>query len=126
MGSLSAATASVAQHVEAGRHHADGLGKGWEGRKQKGENAAGRLLHPLPAGLGEACRVQAAGNDEPISFSRVGDANRIGLDCAQIAQGLPSLRLAADRVIEFAHDANCRLFERANFLRAWSASSALP
>jgi hypothetical protein len=69
--------------------------------------------------------VKAAGNDEPIHFNRVGDADRIGLDRAQVAEGLPSLRLAAGRLIEFAHDANHRLLDRANFWRASSASSAL-
>jgi len=39
--------------------------------------------------------VQAARNDEPIPFNCVGDASRIGLDRAQVAVGLPSLRLAA-------------------------------
>ena len=39
--------------------------------------------------------MQAARNDEPIPFNRVGDAGRIGLDRAQVAEGLPSLRLAA-------------------------------
>src|SRR3979490_2412561 len=48
-------------------------------------------------------------------FNRVGDADRIGLDRAQVAEGLPSLRLAAGRLIEFAHDAMRRLFDRANF-----------
>jgi hypothetical protein len=49
-----------------------------------------RLLHSAPAGLGEAYRVQAAGNDEPIPFNRVGDAGRIGLARAQVAKGLSS------------------------------------
>src|SRR4029077_9208757 len=75
-------------------------------------------LQPLPAGLGEAHRVQAAtGNDEPIPFNRVGDASRVGLDRAQVVERLPSLRLAASRRIEFVHDAKRRLFERANFWR---------
>src|SRR5580692_10623175 len=69
--------------------------------------------------------MQAAGNDEPIPFNRVGDAGRIGLDRTQVVKGLPSLRLAAGRLIEFAHDANRRLLERANFWRASLASSAL-
>src|SRR5260370_42578897 len=43
-------------------------------------------FHPAPAGLGEAHRVQAAGNDEPISLNRVGDAGRIDLDRAQVAE----------------------------------------
>ncbi len=47
-------------------------------------------LQPLPAGLGEAHRVQTARNDEPIPFNRVGDAGRIGLDRAQVAEGLPA------------------------------------
>jgi len=64
----------------------------------------------------------AAGDDEPIPFNRVSDAGRIGLDRAQVAEGLPSLRLAAGRLIEFAHDANGRLLERANL---WRPSSAL-
>jgi hypothetical protein len=68
--------------------------------------------------------VQAAGNDEPIPFNRVGDAGRIGLDRAQVAEGLSPLRLAAGRLIEFAHDANRRPLERANFWRASSASSS--
>ena len=50
--------------------------------------------------------MQAAGNYEPISFNRVGDAGRIGRDRAQVTKGFPSLRLAAGRLIEFAHDAN--------------------
>src|SRR5712664_4263651 len=79
-------------------------------------------LHPAAAGLGEAHRVKAAGNDEPIPFNRVSDAGRIGLDRAQVIEGLPSLRLTAGRLIEFAHDAKRRLLERANF---WRASSAL-
>ena len=62
--------------------------------------------------------MKAAGNDEPIHFNRVGDASRIGLDRAQGAEGLPSLRLAAGRFIEFAHDANRLLLDRANFWRA--------
>jgi hypothetical protein len=87
-----------------------------------GRPTARRLLQPLPAGLGKAQRVKAAGNDEPIPFNRVGDAGRIRRKRAQVAQGLPSLRLAAGRLMEFAHDAKRRLFERANF---WRASSAL-
>jgi hypothetical protein len=57
-------------------------------------------------------------------FDRVGDAGRIGRDRAQVAEGLPSLRLAAGRLIEFAHDANRRLLERVNFWRASSAWSS--
>jgi hypothetical protein len=38
--------------------------------------------------------VQAVENDEPIPFHRVGNAGRIGFDRAQVAQGLPSQRLA--------------------------------
>jgi DNA-binding response OmpR family regulator len=38
---------------------------------------------------------------------------------------LPSLQLTASRLIEFAHDANRRLLDRANFWRASSAFSAL-
>src|SRR6266849_4470831 len=82
-------------------------------------------LQPLPAVLGEGHRVQAARNDEPIPFNRVGDAGRIGRDRAQVAEGFPSLRLAAGRLIEFAHDANRSLLDRANFWRASSASLAL-
>jgi hypothetical protein len=66
--------------------------------------------------------MQAAGNDKPTPFDRIGDAGRIGLDRAQVGEGLPSLRLAAGRLIEFAHDANRCLLERANF---WRASSAI-
>jgi len=55
-------------------------------------------------------------------LNRVGDAGRIGLDRSQVAEGLSSLRLAAGRLIEFAHDANRRLLDRANF---WRTSSAL-
>jgi hypothetical protein len=65
--------------------------------------------------------VQAAGNAEPIPFNRVGDAGSIGLDRTQVVERLPSLRLAAGRLIEFAQDANRRLLERANF---WWVSSA--
>jgi hypothetical protein len=84
--------------------------------------ASRRLLHPLPPGLGEAHRVQAAaGNGEPIPFNRVGDAGSIGLYRAQVVEGLPTLRLAASRLIELSHDAKRRLFERANFGRASSA-----
>jgi len=36
--------------------------------------------------------MQSTGNDEPIPFSRVGDSGRIGLDRAQVVEGLPSLR----------------------------------
>src|SRR5882757_6421711 len=79
-------------------------------------------LQPAPAGLGEAYRMQAAGNDKPTLFDRVGDAGRIGRDRAQVAEGLPSLRLTAGRLIEFAHDANRRLLDRANFWRASSVS----
>jgi hypothetical protein len=32
--------------------------------------------------------MQAAGNDEPIPFNRVGDAGRIGLDRTQVTEGL--------------------------------------
>ena len=46
--------------------------------------------------------MQAAGNDEPIPFDREGDAGSIGRDRAQVAEGLPSLRLAASRLMEFA------------------------
>ena len=60
-----------------------------------------------------------------IPFNRVDDAGRIGLDHAQVAEGLPSLRLAAGRIKEFAHDANRGLLDRANFWLASSASSAL-
>jgi hypothetical protein len=63
------------------------------------------LLHLAPAGLSEGHRVQAAGNDEPIPFNRVGDAGRIGLDRVQVFEGLSSLRLAAGCLIRFAHDA---------------------
>jgi hypothetical protein len=52
--------------------------------------------------------VQAAGNAEPIPFNRVGDAGSIGLDRTQVVERLPSLRLAAGRLIEFAQDANRR------------------
>ena len=45
--------------------------------------------------------MQAAGNDEPIPFNRVGDDGRVGLDRAQVAEGIPSLRLAVGRLIEF-------------------------
>jgi len=86
---------------------------------------ARQLLHPAPAGLGEANRVQAAGNDEPIPLNRVGDAGRIGFDHAQVAQRLPSLRLTAGRLLEFAHDANRRFLERTNLWRASSASLTL-
>jgi|SRR5580704_8424719 hypothetical protein len=48
-----------------------------------------------------------------------------GLGRAQVAEGLPPLRLPAGRLIEFAHDANRRLLDRANFWRASSASSVL-
>jgi hypothetical protein len=86
---------------------------------------ARRLLHPAPAGLGEAHRLQAAGNQQPTPLNRVGNPGGIGLDRAQVTQGLPSLRLAAGRLIEFAHDANRRFLARANFWRASSACSAL-
>jgi hypothetical protein len=78
-------------------------------------------LQPTPAGLGEAHRVQAAGDDEPVPFNRVGDAGSIGLDRAQVVEGLPSLRLAPGRLIESVHDPNRRLLERASF---WGASRA--
>ena len=42
--------------------------------------------------------MQAAGNDEPIPLKRIGDGGRIGLARAQVAEGLPSLRLAAGRL----------------------------
>jgi hypothetical protein len=58
-------------------------------------------------------------------LNRVGSAARIGLDRAQVVEGLPSLRLAAGRLIEFAHDANRRLLDRANLWQPSSASSAL-
>ena len=55
-------------------------------------------LQPLPAGLGETHRVQAAaGKDEPIPFNCVGDAGSIGLDRAQVVERFPSLRPAAGR-----------------------------
>jgi hypothetical protein len=69
--------------------------------------------------------VKTTRNDEPIPFNRVGDTDRIGFDRAQVAEGFPSLRLAASRLIEFANDANRRLLDRANFWRASSACSAL-
>jgi hypothetical protein len=46
-------------------------------------------LQPLATVLGETYRVQAAGNDEPIPFHRVGDAGRVGLDRAQVAEWTP-------------------------------------
>jgi hypothetical protein len=80
----------------------------------------------MPAVLGEAHRVQAAGNDEPISFNRVGDAGRIGLDRAQVVEGLLSLRLTAGRLIDLAHDADRRVLDRANFWRAsWRFGAVL-
>jgi len=36
------------------------------------------------------------------------------LDRAQFAEGLPSLRLPAGRLIEFSHEANRHLLDRAN------------
>jgi hypothetical protein len=48
-------------------------------------------------------------------FHRIGDGGRIGFDRAQVAEGFPSLRLAAGRFIELAHDAKRRLLHRANF-----------
>ena len=68
--------------------------------------------------------MKATRNDEPIPFNRVGDTDRIGFDHAQVAEGFPSLRLAASRLIEFANDANRRLLDRANFWRVSSACSA--
>jgi hypothetical protein len=50
------------------------------------------------AGLGGAHRVQVA----------VGDVSRIGFYRALVAEGLPSLRLAAGRLIEFAHSPKTR------------------
>ena len=44
--------------------------------------------------------MQAAGNDEPIPFNRVGDGSRIGVDRAQVAEGLPPLRPAAGRLMD--------------------------
>jgi hypothetical protein len=44
--------------------------------------------------------VQPAGNNEPIPFNRVGDAGHVGRDRVQVAEGLPSLRVAVGRVIE--------------------------
>ena len=82
-------------------------------------------LYPLPAGLGEAHRMQAAGDDEPSPFNRLSNAGCIGFDRTQVAEGLPSLGLAAGHLKEFAHDANRRLLDRAKFWRAFSASSAL-
>jgi hypothetical protein len=61
-------------------------------------------LQLLAAGLGEAHRMQATGNDEPIPLNRVGDAGRIGRDRAQVAEGLPSLRLAAGRLVQLVDD----------------------
>jgi hypothetical protein len=49
--------------------------------------------------------MQTAGDGEPSPFNRVGDAGCIGLGRALVAQGLPSLRLAASRLIELAHPA---------------------
>ena len=43
---------------------------------------------PGAAGLGEGHRMQAAGNDKPIPFNRVGDGGCIGLDHTQVAKGL--------------------------------------
>jgi hypothetical protein len=63
----------------SGDHHAPVL---------REAHAMRRLLHPAPAGLGEAHGVQAAGNDEPIPSNRVGDAGRIGLDRTQVTEGL--------------------------------------
>src|SRR5580704_7426839 len=88
-------------------------------------DTARRLLHPAPAILGEAHRVQAAGDDEPIPFNRVGDAGRIGVDHAQVAEGFPSLRPTAGRLIEFARDANRRLLDCASFWRASRAWSSV-
>src|SRR5882757_10006862 len=59
---------------------------------------------------------------EDIAFNRVGDAGRIRFDRAQVTEELPSLRLAAGRLIELAHNAKRCLLERANL---WRASSAL-
>ena len=56
-------------------------------------------------------------------LNRVGDAGRIGLDRSQVAEGLPSLRLAAGRLIEFAHDADRRLLDRVNFWRGFFGAS---
>jgi hypothetical protein len=46
--------------------------------------------------------VKATRNDEPIPFNRVGDTDRIGFDRAQVAEGFPSLRLAAMRIAVFS------------------------
>jgi hypothetical protein len=62
-------------------------------------------LQPLATVLGEPHRVQAAGNDEPIPFSRVGNASRIALDHAQVVEGLPSLRLAASQSLRMMRSA---------------------
>jgi hypothetical protein len=70
-------------------------------------------------------RVQAAGDDEPIPFNHVGDDGRIRPWSRPGCRGTPPLRLPAGRLIEFAHDANRRLLDRANFWRALSASSVL-
>jgi hypothetical protein len=51
-------------------------------------------------------------------------AGRIGLDRAQVVERLPSLRLAAGRIMELAHDAKRSRLGRANLWRASSASSA--
>src|SRR5580704_2723468 len=55
-------------------------------------------------------------------FHSFASGRRIGLDRAQVGEGLPSLRLSAGRLIDLAHDANRRLLDRANL---WRASSVL-
>jgi hypothetical protein len=105
--------------------NARGAERPWLGASTGRRPMALAHLQPPPAGLGEVHRVQAAGNDEPIPFNRAGAAGRVGFDRAQVAEGLPSLRLAAGRIIKLAHDANRRLLDRANLWRASSASSAL-
>jgi hypothetical protein len=66
--------------------------------------------------------MKAVGNEEPIHFNRVGDADRIGFDRTQVAEGLPSLRLAAGRLMELAHYAKRSRLDRANLWRASSAT----
>jgi hypothetical protein len=56
-------------------------------------------------------------------FHSFASGRRIGLDRAQVAEGLPSLRLTAGRLIDLAHDANRRLLDRANLWRFFGASA---
>ncbi len=59
---------------------------------------------------------------EPNTETGMTDYQRVSGRRVQLLQRAPSLRLAAGRLIEFAHDANRRLLDRANL---WRTSSAL-